>query len=82
MSVERNKYKPKPAFLILGYVAVIMYLGIGVYLLAKPGVLGAYAPSVQTTLGIILLVYGVFRLYIVVQRQRWIKKQQEQSNEE
>ncbi|MGZ5244583.1 MAG: hypothetical protein ACXWEY_03200 [Bacteroidia bacterium] len=82
MSVQRNKLKPKAPLQILGYVAVIMYLGIGLYLLVRPGVLGAYSPNVQTVLGIVFLVYGLFRLYIVIQRQRWIKKQQEQIDEQ
>jgi hypothetical protein len=55
-----------------------MYLGIGLYLLVKPGVLGSYAPSVQTILGAIFLCYGIFRLYIVIQRQRWMKKQEQE----
>lgn len=82
MSAQRNIRKPKAPLLILGYVAVIMYLGIGLYLLVKPGVLGAYSPNVQLVLGVIFLLYGIFRLYIVIQRQRWMKKQQEQINEE
>jgi len=67
----------------ISYIAIVIYLGFGLYLLAKPGVLEGYSPNVQTGLGIILLLYGLFRLWIIIQRNRMIKKQNEneQQNE-
>ncbi len=82
MTIERKPFKPSAPLQILGYLAVIIYLGIGLYLLIKPGVLDAYSPTVQTTLGVVLLLYGIFRLYMLRQRNRWLKKQQEKLHED
>ncbi|RYD83668.1 MAG: hypothetical protein EOP53_00175 [Sphingobacteriales bacterium] len=82
MSVQRNPIKPSAPLQILGYLAVIIYLGMGLYLLVKPGVLSGYSPNVQLVLAIVLLFYGGFRLYILIQRNRWIKRQQQQQNHE
>lgn len=52
--------------LLLKSVASVMYITMGIIVLAIPGLISWLGPTLSYALGALLIVYGIFRLIRVV----------------
>jgi uncharacterized membrane protein HdeD (DUF308 family) len=60
---EPEQSRPNKFFKIYSIVAALIFLGAGVFILLSPGFFSGLTTNQSTGFGVLLVMYGIFRLY-------------------